>query len=215
MLEISLIKIGVLFFSLSIHEASHGLVAYAFGDPTAKHQGRLSLNPLVHVDLFGTILLPILLMFSGLPVVGWAKPVQVNCGNFQNPVRDGGFTALAGPASNFILALISAFLLTYLRGVLPVFLNLILQLMVFTNIALAFFNILPLAPLDGSKIIGLIVPKRFHSQYLKFLDKSTTYFIIILLFDIYVMPSIIGYSVFGYFLQLINEYVSFIIYMST
>ncbi len=214
MVEIILTIVAV-FLSLAIHEASHGLVAYAFGDPTAKHQGRLSLNPLVHVDLFGTILLPILLMFSGLPVVGWAKPVQVNYGNFQNPVRDGGFTALAGPASNFILALISAFLLTYLRGVLPVFLIQFLWLMFYINISLGLFNFLPLAPLDGSKIIGLIVPKRFHGQYLKFLDRSTTYFIIILLFDIYVMPSIIGYSVFGHFLGIIMDYIKFVIFKST
>lgn len=214
MLDVVLTIVAI-FLSLAIHEASHGLVAYAFGDPTAKHEGRLSLNPMVHVDLFGTILLPLMLFFAGFPIVGWAKPVNVHYGNFKNPVRDGGFTALAGPVSNFVLALVSAFLLTYLRVILPVFLIQFLWLMFYINIGLGLFNFLPLAPLDGSKIIGLLVPKRFHSQYLNFLDKSTTYFIIILLFDIYVMPSLIGFSIFGHFLGIIMDYIKFLIFKST
>lgn len=210
-----LLTIVAIFLSLAIHEVSHGLVAYAFGDPTAKYEGRLSLNPLVHLDVFGTVLLPLILVFAGLPVVGWAKPVNVNYGNFKNPLRDGGFTALAGPLSNFVLALISAFLLTYLRAILPAFLIQFLWLMFYINVALGLFNFLPLAPLDGSKIMGLLVPKRFHRQYLNFLDKSTTYFILILLFDIYVMPELIGYSVFGHFLGIIMDYIKFLIFKST
>lgn len=214
MLEIVL-TIAAIFLSLAVHEASHGLVAYAFGDPTAKHEGRLSLNPLVHIDFLGTLLLPLLLVLANMPVFGWAKPVNVNYNNFKNPVRDGGFTALAGPISNFLLALVSAFLLTYLREILPVILLQFLWLMFYINVALGLFNFLPLAPLDGSKIIGLFIPRKFHHQYLHFLDRSTTYFVLILLFDIYVMPSLIGYSIFGQLMGIVMDYIKFIIFKST
>lgn len=213
-MDVILVIIAV-FFSLAFHETAHGLVAYALGDPTAKMEGRLSLNPIRHIDAFGTILLPLLLIFAGMPVFGWAKPVRVDYRNFKNPVRDGGLTALAGPVSNIVLALCAAFLLTYTRTFMPELILRFLWIFFYLNIALGIFNFLPLAPLDGSKIIGLIVPKRFHDAFLKFLDRSTTYFLILLVFDIYVMPLLVGYSVFGRLMGIVMDYIQFLIFSST
>jgi len=210
-----ILSIAAIFISLAIHETSHGLVAYSLGDPTAKLQGRLSLNPMRHIDPVGTILLPLLLAAAHMPVIGWAKPVPVDYSNFKNPVRDGGLTALAGPVSNLFQALFAAFLLTYLREFMPAVLIRFLWIYFYVNIALGIFNFLPLAPLDGSKIVGLIVPRRYHAKFLDFLDNSTIYFVIILLFDIYMMPSIVGFSIFGRVVGYLMDYVKFLIFSST
>jgi len=149
-------------FAITVHEFSHGYVAYRLGDPTAKLQGRLSFNPLVHLDLFGTIAL----LFVGF---GWAKPVPVNPFNFSNPRRDNLWVSLAGPASNFLSAF--AFGLTYrmlepvLRfpGTGQIVLTMIL-LAVWINLVLAVFNLLPFPPLDGFHILEGLVPESVYPQ---------------------------------------------------
>jgi len=151
-----IINFAVFFVCLSVHEASHALAAYKLGDPTSKIDGRLSLNPLRHIDLFGTILLPLFLIISGFPAFGYAKPVMVNINNFQKPPRDNFLTALAGPASNLIFA----FLVGILISIFPA-LN-FLTILVQVNIILALFNLLPIPPLDGSKVWHLILSEETY-----------------------------------------------------
>ncbi|MFH1854969.1 MAG: site-2 protease family protein [bacterium] len=154
---ITLILTFIAFFiCLSVHEAAHSFIADKLGDPTSKHEGRLSLNPLRHIDLFGTILLPLFLIISGLPAFGWAKPVMVNIYNFKNPARDHFLTALSGPASNLIFAVI----LGVIVGLIPSlsFLTILIRI----NVILALFNLLPIPPLDGSKIWHLVLSEESY-----------------------------------------------------
>lgn len=144
------------FICLSVHEASHALIADRLGDPTSKLSGRLSLNPLAHIDLFGTVLVPLLLILSGAPVFGWAKPVMVDIRNFKNPPRDNFLTALAGPFSNFLFAILLAFVLGLITS--GSLLYALIANLVIINVALGIFNLIPIPPLDGSKVWHLILP---------------------------------------------------------
>ena len=142
----------VLIFSIVIHEVSHGSMAYQLGDETAKRQGRLSLNPLKHIDLMGTILLPLFLVFLSSPVViGWAKPVPVNFANLKDEKWGELKVALAGPVANLCVAVVCGLFIRFLP--LPESLALILSLAVLYNILLALFNLIPIPPLDGSHIL--------------------------------------------------------------
>ena len=152
-----------LIVAISVHEAAHAAMAYKLGDPTAKNQGRLTLNPLKHLDPIGTLMLFIARF-------GWGKPVPVNPNNFKNPVKDSALTSFAGPAANFITALIISLPLKYV--LLPLWAADILWLTLDINIILGIFNLLPFPPLDGSKIFAVFVPKRFHRQYFTFLKRS-------------------------------------------
>ena len=146
-LEFAFIIISLI-IALTLHEFSHGFVAYLLGDDTAKASGRLSFNPLHHIDIFGFIAI----MIVGF---GWAKPVMMNPYKFKN-LRDGiSLTALAGPLSNFILAILGALILNFN---LPVLISVFLQEFIIMNLILATFNILPIPPLDGFKIFGRILP---------------------------------------------------------
>ena len=143
----------VLFVSIVLHECAHGYVAYLYGDPTAKLSGRLTLNPLAHVDPLGSVLLPLLCVLSGTHFfIGWAKPVPVNMTYFRKPYRDMMLVALAGPLTNFSIATLAAFLL-------HVFVySQILHYVIFINLVLGLFNLLPIPPLDGSRILAWILP---------------------------------------------------------
>jgi Zn-dependent protease len=149
---------------ITLHEAAHAYVAYVFGDTTAQSQGRMSLNPIRHIDPFGTLLLPALLKLSGSPFLfGWAKPVPVDVRNFRNPRRAMMWVAAAGPVMNLFLAMASARLL-FLVDVAPVethdLLAATLQNGLIFNILLAVLNMLPIPPLDGAKVlIGLLPPE--------------------------------------------------------
>jgi len=176
---------------LSLHEASHALAAYYLGDPTAKAYGRLTLNPLKHIDLFGFLMLVIVHF-------GWGKPVPVNPKNFKNEVRDSALTALAGPASNFVLALLTAILLKYLGPYLPNFL--LQQIFTIFHLSLLWgiFNLLPVPPLDGGKILGFFVPKRYAGRYMDFQDTGAKYFMLFMAFDIFILSGIFGFSIITY-----------------
>jgi Zn-dependent protease len=160
-----------LLLSLTVHEASHALAAWWLGDDTAQRQGRLSLNPIVHVDLFGTVILPLMLVLSNAGFFfGWAKPVPVSPVNFRRGItmRTGMMiTAAAGPASNILLAIASvAFMKVLLvAGVVsePVFM--LLYQMVSINLILALFNLIPFPPLDGSKVLQGLLPHKFSNIY--------------------------------------------------
>jgi len=161
-LEAALMAV-VLLFSVIVHEVAHGYVALLNGDPTARMLGRITLNPLPHIDPMGTILLPLLLYLSGAPVVGMAKPVPVNPLNFRN-YRWGEFAvSAAGPLSNLALAMVFSALLRL--GVdNPGFVTLAI-LGVRINIILALFNLIPIPPLDGSHILALLLPQELARLY--------------------------------------------------
>ena len=157
--------IAILIMSVVVHEVSHGQMAYILGDPTAKRAGRLTLNPINHLDLFGSILLPLLLLLSKSGfLVGWAKPVPYNPYNLKNQKWGPALVALAGPAANIIIALIFGIVLKIARfmpeSLLAPFLQISLSV-VFINLLLAVFNLMPIPPLDGSKILFAFLPYKW------------------------------------------------------
>ena len=144
-------------FSLSFHEFAHAWTANRFGDPTARLLGRMTLNPVVHIHPIGTVLFPILSFFTGVPFIGWANPVPVNERALTRPLQHGTWVALAGPASNFLLSVVFAGVLFLVVKVLPLGnvtpLVMMLMIAVKVNVWLGLFNLLPVPPLDGGRII--------------------------------------------------------------
>jgi Zn-dependent protease len=160
----------VLLFSLSVHESAHAWTALRQGDPTARALGRISLNPLVHVDVIGTVVMPLLMIFTGVPLLGWAKPTPVDPRNFKDLRRGQIVVSGAGPASNLLLALVFTMALFAAVRLLPgplreqpvvVFLSMGVQL----NVLLAVFNLVPLPPLDGSHIVEWALPGGMGHRY--------------------------------------------------
>jgi Zn-dependent protease len=155
--------------AITFHEAAHGYVALHFGDSTAKDEGRVTLNPLKHIDPFGTVLLPAVLYFTAGFLFGYAKPVPVKFGNLRNPRWDMIWVAIAGPAMNITLAVISAILLrialTQGQTSESPFVQ-VLMSSVYLNAILAVFNMLPLPPLDGSKVLAPFLPIQLARPYL-------------------------------------------------
>ncbi|MBU1086476.1 MAG: site-2 protease family protein [Candidatus Omnitrophica bacterium] len=151
--------------ALVIHEYAHGFVAHKLGDNTAKHMGRLTLNPLAHVDFFGTILLPLFLIISNSPFVfGWAKPVPVNFYNLNNPKKDMIWVGLAGPGANFLTGLIIYLLLV--SGIIKsVIIAEFLIKVLLISIFLGGFNLIPIPPLDGSRILLGLLPMKLAKAY--------------------------------------------------
>lgn len=178
-LRAELIFYGALVVAVILHEISHGLVALAFGDDTAKRAGRLTLNPIPHLDPVGSVLLPVLAVLSGLPVLGWAKPVPVNPAKLRDPRRHMLIVGLAGPLTNFGLMFAAALaarsmlrggfsLLQYRVDQTP---GLGLQVVVafaFVNLFLGIFNMLPIPPLDGSSLIERVLPRRHLPAWHRF-----------------------------------------------
>jgi Zn-dependent protease len=158
-LESLVIVAAVAIIAITFHEAAHGFVAYRLGDPTAFQQGRVSFNPLRHIDPFGTVLLPLLLFIASGWILGWAKPVPVNPSRLHSPRRDMVLVAAAGPLINLALALVSAALLSLLGGAAaePEFLRRLLDWSIYFNVLIAVFNLIPIPPLDGGRIaVGLL-----------------------------------------------------------
>ena len=163
------VSFGVLLLSLTIHEAAHAWTADKLGDPTARALGRVSLNPLVHIDWIGTVLLPLIAIFSRLPLIGWAKPVPVMLRNLRNPRRDFMIVAAAGPISNLLQAVVYALLFHAAASAgdpdAPSLLRGVLQLGVYINLLLAFFNLIPVPPLDGGNVMLGLLPPRLAASY--------------------------------------------------
>lgn len=156
-------SLAVLILSLSFHEAAHAWAANRLGDPTARLMGRLTLNPLAHIDWIGTVLFPLIAFVSGVPLIGWAKPVPVDLRNLRHGRRDYALVALAGPVSNLILATVAAALFLALRASEGGYVNAggqILLLAILLNVLLAIFNMIPVPPLDGGNVLMGIVPLR-------------------------------------------------------
>lgn len=179
--EFLALSIIILLFSVILHEVMHGVLALKFGDHTAKEMGRLTLNPLPHIDLVGTILLPALLILSGSPILfGWAKPVPVNPLNFSNLRRGELFVSAAGILANFGLAVAAAIiyhLLNALPQTFPSLLGSLLRFTVLINLVLGIFNLFPIPPLDGSKVLLSQLPYNLAKEY----QKIERYGILILL----------------------------------
>lgn len=188
-----------------VHESAHAFVAYALGDRTARSQGRISLNPMRHIYPFGTILLPLIMILAGGPVFAFAKPVPVHLGNLKHPRRDEVIVSLAGPASNILLAVFGAFLLRGIAGdptlsmgsglistLTPMLIQFSLTL-ISVNLSLAFFNLIPLPPLDGST---LLVPF-LHGRALQTYYEIQRYSMPILIVVLYVLPSILRIDLIG------------------
>jgi Zn-dependent protease len=154
------IVIGVLAISASFHEVAHGYVAYRFGDRTAQRAGRLTLNPIKHVDPFGTILLPLMLLIAGGPVIAAAKPVPINPAYFPNPKKDMIWVALAGPFSNFLLLGIAILILKNIP-ISSEFVQKIFYIFIQMNFFLGVFNLVPIPPLDGSRVLSGLLPQKY------------------------------------------------------
>jgi len=163
--DISLIfSIAILIMSVVVHEVSHGFAAYALGDKTAKYQGRLTLNPLYHLDVFGSILLPLFLAITNAGfIMGWAKPVPYNPYNFKNQKWGEALVAAAGPLSNILIAFVFGLVIRFGIGTLPSSFIELSLILVIINIVLACFNLIPIPPLDGSKILFSFLPYRMGS----------------------------------------------------
>ncbi len=158
---------GILLLSLTIHEAAHAWTASRLGDQTARCLGRVSLNPLVHIDLIGTVVLPLIAAVSNLPLIGWAKPVPVDTRNLGHPRRDFMLIAAAGPISNILQAIVAAVLLRALISGDPssgMLLD-VLYRAVQINLLLAFFNLIPVPPLDGGNVLLGLLPPRAAMAY--------------------------------------------------
>jgi len=177
------VALVIFFFALVIHESAHAWMASRCGDNTARYAGRITLNPLPHIDPIGTIIFPLLLILSRSPfIIGWAKPVPINPLNFNNPRVDLVRVGASGPLSNIGLAIASSFLvwiLTYLPiGEIKNSLIIVLLFSVLINLLLAVFNLIPIPPLDGSQILSGLLPDHLVKRY----EMITPYGFIILLF---------------------------------
>lgn len=203
--------------ALSVHEWAHAVVANMLGDPTAEHEGRLTLNPISHLDPMGTILF----LFVGF---GWGKPVPVNPTYFKKPKRDMALVAFAGPLSNFVLAWI-AFIGLFLIGTAHVgsdalsilapaghnglwtVIEQVLRTSLFINLALMAFNLLPIAPLDGSKILHMFIPPRHEELYQQFMARGMLFLLLLLIMErVLNIPILFGwiYGIMGPILQLMD-----------
>ncbi len=195
--------------SVILHEVTHGWVAEKLGDPTARKAGRLTLNPIPHIDLFWTILMPLVLILSKAGVVvGGAKPVPINPYNFKNPKRDMALSSLAGPGMNLVLAVLFAFSLRVVlpglelivpaslweSAVLPI--SLMLGAGVIINVALAVFNMIPIPPLDGSRILYWLLPHKIAVQFYR-LER----------FGIFILIALLSFGVLGTIIWSVIVYV--------
>ena len=155
------IFVVILIISIVIHELAHGYTADYLGDPTARLQGRLTLNPVAHLDWFGSIILPFILVVTGAPfVLGWAKPVPFNPHNLKNPRKGGALIALMGPVSNLALALVFALVARFVDPATTLYG--FSQGVVIVNLALAVFNLVPIPPLDGHHLLFAAIPDRYY-----------------------------------------------------
>ncbi len=189
--NVSLSRVQLIFFAVAIpsiilHEISHGAAALAFGDDTAKRAGRLTLNPIPHIDPFGTIILPALLILANGPVFGFAKPVPVNPNRMRNPRNNSLIVSLAGPATNLALVVATTVAWRIYRPHGTV--EEVLYIAGFANVILAVFNLIPIPPLDGSAFLERLMPSSWWPGYLRFRQYS----MLILIIAFFLVPGLFG-----------------------
>jgi Zn-dependent protease len=198
------IYVVIFIFSAIIHEISHGYVAHLRGDNTAKLMGRITLNPMSHIELFGSILLPAMLLFLKSPILfGWAKPVPIDYRNFKNPKLDIPLVSLAGPIANLLLALVSGFGIR-LIGMFPNFeagfgaaIQSFFYILLVINVILAIINLIPIPPLDGSKVITYFMQRDLAAKYMN-LNSLICLILLLLLFSLSMTWSLL-YPVISFF----------------
>lgn len=198
-----LLFIPIFLLSLTVHELAHAFSAYKKGDSTAKDAGRLTFNPIKHLDIVGSVIMPLAAFASGFLLIGWAKPVPVNRNNFKDPLKDDAVVSFAGPLSNFLLAVVFALLLSSFYNFQLTSSGILFNILwygVFFNIFLFAFNLLPIPPLDGSHILFDLFPNQYTAKYLSIGFYGT----IILLIFIYS-------PLWKYFFGLVNFIISFLL----
>ncbi len=176
------IVLGVILVSMILHELAHGLVAYALGDTTAKEEGRLTLNPIKHIDPVFSVAVPLILYLTGGPIFGGAKPVPVNSRNLKFGVWGMALVAIAGPLTNFILALV-AFLIGYNLGIFTTYSGVATEIfvnLVMVNLGFFVFNILPIPPLDGSRVLYAIAPDGAR-EVMERIERTAGLFLVLIL----------------------------------
>lgn len=190
---------------ITVHEAAHAWVADKLGDSTAKMAGRVSLNPMRHLDIFGTIMIFI-------AHFGWGKPVPFNYNNLKHPRRDSALIAVAGPVTNLLVAILIALLFKYVHmtGLLFDLFRAIYSL----SLILFLFNLIPIAPLDGSKLLGLIIPLSREDWYQRFLSQGPVYIILIIIGD-RLIAEVSGFSFLGTYLQFGYDLMTTVIMVAT
>jgi Zn-dependent protease len=211
-LAVRVLQLALFVPAIVLHEVSHGYVSYRLGDPTAKMRGRLSLNPIKHIDPFGTVLLPLLLWMGGGPVFGYAKPVPINPGYYRDYRKGMMLTGLAGPTTNLVMAALAALLFRMLlafggaaMGVLP---NaaasaidwVLLALFYFAqiNLVLMFFNLIPIPPLDGSRVLPLFLSDKALQAY----HRVEQYGILIFFGAMLLLPQVLNVDLIGGYFDL-------------
>lgn len=211
----TIILFGCLVVAVILHEISHGVAAYWFGDDTAKRAGRLTLNPISHIDPFGSIVLPAMGAIAGLPIFGYAKPVPVNPNRMRKPRRDIVFVSLAGPACNFVLMAIAAVVTRWLlhsgstvaSALDSSGTNLVIDIVfsfAVVNLLLGVFNLLPIPPLDGSAVLERFIPEQHLPTWYRF----RPYGLLVVFLIVFMVPGTISTIVNPFFNVLYNFVVS-------
>ena len=197
-MSITILSIVILIFSVIVHEVSHGYMADVLGDPTARLQGRLSLNPLKHIDPLGSIIVPIMTLVLTHFAFGWAKPVEYNPYNLKNKRQGEFLIALAGPFSNIIIALIFGTIIRFtFYGAVTPFIE-VSSYIVIINIILGIFNLIPLPPLDGSKLLFSLLPQQY-GKFRMMLESYSSIFVLIVVFLLWNVISPVIPFVFVFF----------------
>lgn len=178
---ISILSLLCLIAAITVHEFCHALTADYLGDPTSRSNGRLTLNPIAHIDPIGTLLLPLFSAFSGVPTIGWAKPVPIDPFNFKHPKRDEIIVSLSGPISNLLLAVITSLIIRF-SPINSWIIFYTLYLFSLINISLFVFNLLPVPPLDGSHIFLNLLPEKPRIRWSEAFDRYGFLLLIILVF---------------------------------
>ena len=184
--------------SVVVHEVSHGYVADILGDPTARFSGRLTLNPISHLDPFGSVVLPLLTFFTTGFIFGWAKPVPYNPYNLQKGKYGPGIVALAGPMANFVIAIFFALFVRFGIGSFSPFVIELAAYVVLINLLLGFFNLIPIPPLDGSKVVASFLPYNLYQKWSQIEAVTTQYSLIFLFLFVFLF-----FGIFSSFIQLV------------